>query len=62
MEDKIDLEKLTYIASSEEMRNEFLAEIIELRELIETQIGEIAELVNNRMGEKTTVSRKLGVF
>jgi hypothetical protein len=39
MEDKIDLEKLTYIASSEEMRNEFLAEIVELRELIETQIG-----------------------
>jgi hypothetical protein len=44
------------------MRNEFLAEIIELRELIETQIGEIAELVNNRMGEKSTASRKLGVF
>lgn len=61
MEDKIDLEKLTYIASSEEMRSEFLAEIIELRELIETQIGEIAELVNNRMLEKTA-SRKLGVF
>lgn len=30
------------------MRNEFLAEIVELRELIEAQIGEIAELVNNR--------------
>ncbi len=39
MEDKLDLEKLTYIASSEEMRNEFLAEVLDLRELIEAQIG-----------------------
>jgi hypothetical protein len=42
MEDKINLEKLTYIASEEEMRNEFLREVVELREMVEAQIGELS--------------------
>jgi hypothetical protein len=39
MHDKIDEEKLTYLPSGEQIRSEFLKDIVELRESIEQQVG-----------------------
>lgn len=39
MQEKLDEEKLTYLPSGQEIRNEFLREIGELREAVEQYAG-----------------------
>lgn len=61
MDEKLDIEKLTFIASEEEMRNEFLSQVVELREVIEAQIGEIADLVHKNEKQYNS-SRRVALF
>jgi hypothetical protein len=39
MQEKFDDEKLTYLPSGQEIREEYLRNIVELREVIEERVG-----------------------